>query len=217
MPGYYAQECPLPESTVSPLRLAYKLAIARVQWRRLRCPLIGVRIRPSSHKEGDMSYWSDITRRRTLSRRRALALGASGLSGAALLAACGGDGENGTATPQETQPSSYTTRPAGAQKAGRMVSVTTVIPNWNPVANFTAAGSIAGAHVYDRLLSAQLGSEPYTLEAAQSIETADPVRIVFKLKPGMVFHDVPPINGRAVTSQDVAASQNYITQAPNSY
>lgn len=178
------------------------------------------------------SYWTELTKNRALSRRRALAVGAGGLTSVALIA-CGGGSNGGGSSASgassknsvtqngpavgSAQPGVYSYAPQGAVKGGNLATTGAVIPNWNPISNYTTATSAAGANVYDRLLSSELGPERYTLEAAGTLEASDPLKIVIKLKPNMVFQDIAPVSGRPVTAQDVVATQNYIAKAPNSY
>jgi peptide/nickel transport system substrate-binding protein len=71
--------------------------------------------------------------------------------------------------------------------------------------------------VYDRLISQRPNKDfakEYVLEAAQSVEQPDPTTIIFKLKPGMKFHDRPPVSGRAVTAEDVVKSEIYTKEEP---
>ena len=68
---------------------------------------------------------------------------------------------------------------------------------------------------YDSLLSAKLGSDVKYNQLviapglADKYEIPDPQTYVFHLHPGIKFHDLPPVNGRAFTSADVKWSIQY--------
>ena len=81
--------------------------------------------------------------------------------------------------------------------------------NWNPL---TTVGDPRGEPTYDRLVTTLLTEQRFKLEAAASLETPDPLKIAFKLIPGMVFQDLEPVNGRPLMAEDIAADQQFITQ-----
>src|SRR5439155_2411525 len=74
---------------------------------------------------------------------------------------------------------------------------------------FTGRGP---GNAYGRLLtfnatSSRKGAELAAYgELAESWQQADDTTYVFKLRPGVKWHNLPPVNGRAVTAQDVAYS-----------
>ncbi len=172
-------------------------------------------------KETKVGYWNRVLSQR-IARRRALALAGAGLTGAALLAACGGDDADDAAGP--TSAAGATSAPGTAaatstpgtaagtpQRGGRLVFPTRSgqLKNWNPVSDNAAAG-MAGSNAYDRLLSTTLASRGFKLEAAASVEIPDATTVIFKLRPGMVYQDVPPVNGRALKADDVVQTQIYV-------
>ena len=158
-----------------------------------------------------------------VSRRRALAGGAGLLAGAsAWLLACGGGGSKsgsstassgGAITANATQQVGAAAPAAASQgrKGGRfgapLVSTST---HFNTFSNYQEGYHLSGIHVYDRPLTARLDKRRYVLEAAASIEQPDPLKVVIKLKPGMVYQNLPPVNGRAVKASDIVAVQEYV-------
>jgi len=52
---------------------------------------------------------------------------------------------------------------------------------------------------------------------ATSWERTDPVTLVFHLRKGVPFHDIPPINGREMIADDVAASFNLYIEGSATY
>lgn len=171
------------------------------------------------------SYWNKVLSQRTLSRRRALALASTGLTGAALLAACGSDdkkGDTNTATGSAgvntTKDKGEFTPSAGTPvQGGRYTHHLVSSANFNPVTNWTEGTNLGGQLVYDRPLTSREDTRRFVLEGMQSIELTEPLKLVMKIRPGSVFQNIAPVNGRAVEAEDVVASQTYNKEVPNAF
>jgi peptide/nickel transport system substrate-binding protein len=165
-----------------------------------------------------------LTSARRHNRRRFLG-GSLGLAAwsAAFTLACGG--QKPEAKAPTTAPAVGTAAPAAAgtpvpKRGGRLLGyVGTTSGSTNPVENAAEGYVLSGVHVYDRLISFRFGKDSakeYVLEAAQSVEMPDPTTVIFKLKPGMKYHDRAPVNGRAVSAEDVVKTQLYVKDNPRS-
>ena len=162
----------------------------------------------------------DRSRRNALirSRRRQLLRGSVALaagSTAAVLLACSGDGKDEAGSTTSSTAGGATPAPGAASTAvtpkrgGRLKLYNqTSTNNLNPVTNYVEGVALSGVHVYDRLLSGRMDRD-YVLEAAQSIEQPEPTTVIFKLKPGMKYHDRAPVSGRAVVADDIIRTQTY--------
>ncbi len=161
------------------------------------------------------NYWEQVTRER-MGRRRLLKSGAAFSVGAASLAliGCGSDdGDDGGETPADTgQVTGSTGEP---KQGGRYGTYFSTIGNYNTVAFYHDGYNNSGITAYDRLITARVDKRGYVLEAAASIETADPTKVVIKLKPGMVYQNKEPVNGRKVLSSDIKAMAEYAKALPN--
>jgi ABC-type transport system substrate-binding protein len=167
-------------------------------------------------------YWSNVLKQRTISRRRGLGLVAAGLSGAALLAACGSDSDGSGTTAKteefkEVDQIGFTASQGTPQPGGRWVYAATTVPHFNPIQDWSEGTYIGGANIYDRPLTSREDRRRYVLEALETIETPDPTTVVMKLKPGMTYHDFAPVNGRAVKAQDIVATQNFASALPQAF
>jgi ABC-type transport system substrate-binding protein len=168
----------------------------------------------------DSKYWA----RNRFSRRHALRAGGlagAGLAGAALIG-CGDDDDDdpmatpapGVATPAATPEPD----PDADKFGGTLHRIQAGIgDNFNQPANWQDANGANGTHVYDRPLTNRADERVWVLEAAESIEAIDETTLVMKLKPGMVYQDKPPVNGRPVEAQDVVDLWMYVRDEPRSH
>lgn len=152
---------------------------------------------------------------RYLRRRAVLRAGVTGGAAAALLVACGGDekakpadratgaGTPGTAAAQQSQ------KP---QRGGTLtLAVQSQFGNLHP--RGVGGSDLVRDFVYDRLFNYDYENGTYELSAASTLEQPDPLRVVFKLKPAAKFQQLPPTNGRQLTSED--CSEGWSTYAAN--
>ena len=154
------------------------------------------------------NYWTD-PRRGYLTRRRLLAAGAASAVGASSLAlvGCGDDddddnGNGGSGTTTATGTPQAATPKAG----GTLRGLTIISSNLDP---HRTTATIAFGRIYSKLMRFST-SEPGRIEAdlaATLPEVApDGVTITFKLRPEAKWQNKAPVNGRAVTAEDVKLS-----------
>ena len=153
-------------------------------------------------------YWSTISERR-IGRRRALAATGAVAAGAAILAACGGSDSGGgnslVAEPVDTTKQAKRGRVLKDRNFGDPPSLDVIqaTVSWNPF----------GFSVYNSLVQPEPGylkpapGEDLLPDLAESWETSpDGLQITLKLRQGVKFHNKPPVNGRAMTVDDVLSS-----------
>lgn len=154
-----------------------------------------------------------------LSRRRAFGAGALGL-GAAFLAACGG-GDDKDDTPSSSgasaQPTTTGPAPAGAAAQATAASEAAVKGGTLRLGTFlnvlgidphieVSVGLTQMQAVYTYLGGFNTVEQKYSPIFAETLEQKSPTEFVFKLRKGVKFHNVAPVNGREVTAQDVLYS-----------
>src|SRR5688572_12196998 len=160
------------------------------------------------------NYWTTTMNGRS-SRRRVLAAGGA-FTAAAFLAACGGDSED---SPTEEESESGLVRAAQdtskqAKKGGTFVrSLSADIANLDPyIPGAVLTGVVPFTH--NRLVALKpgsLGPADGTIapDLAESWEwSADALQLTLKLRQDAKFHPIAPVNGRAVTMDDVLFSIN---------
>jgi peptide/nickel transport system substrate-binding protein len=163
----------------------------------------------------EQRYWSTVLERR-IGRRRAIAATGATAAGAAFLAACGGsDSGKGESNSLVLKPAdtSKTAKRGGVLKDRNFgdppsLDVTQATVSWNPF----------GFSVYSSLVQPKPGymepvGEDIIPDLAESWETSpDGLQVTLKLRQGVKFHNKPPVNGRAMTMDDVVFSWDRFTQ-----
>ena len=157
-------------------------------------------------------YWQKVLKQRT-SRRKALAVSGATAAGAALLAACGGDSEQAAdvnslvAKPQDTS--------GQARRGGQLTHYRNAgTDNMDPYASLSNITSSIAGLTYSRLTMLKAGymaesDGEITGDIAESWEwSPDRLQLTMKLRPGVRFHNLPPVNGREMTVDDVLLSWN---------
>ena len=176
----------------------------------------------------DTTYWTRgaVTRRRFL---RTSVVAGGGLAAAALVG-CGTSG--GGAKPSAPAASKDAAAPSGPTVASitgknfgnrddkavpryggtlNYAPGSPTLANLDPLTSTSAMVHNVATHSYSTLL---LGSRPVDdknglvlyPDLATSWEVANPLKMTFKLREGVKFHNVAPVNGRPMTSEDVKYS-----------
>ena len=145
------------------------------------------------------NYWQRLATQR-VSRRTALKAGAAaGLGTAATIAlgGCGGGSKNDTTN---------TPAPVGTPQYGGKIStaVTTDPGGLDPHYGITNGWIVGQLHGY--LYAVNFYDQTAMLEMAESFEQPDNTTYLWKLRPGIKFQNVDPVNGRVVTADDVVYS-----------
>jgi peptide/nickel transport system substrate-binding protein len=165
----------------------------------------------ASTSGGSASYWSR-TAIRPLLRRRALAL--LGATTAVALAACG-----------RRTPAAHPAQ-AGADQSKPVAGGRLAIAAGSDYFDFDPSGKPSGGNQnviswnYDALLATKSGTGvdfwDHVLEPglAERWEMPDPLTYTFHLRRGATFFNLPPMNGREVTAEDVKWSMEYLSRAP---
>jgi peptide/nickel transport system substrate-binding protein len=175
------------------------------------------------------SYWI-IAARRSLSRRRLLATGATAAGAAVAAAACGpsskspagrsapGSGSGSTSPGSDAAAAAiigkeWNTSP-GTPKYGGALSYASTVPalaNLDPILSASQMVHYVVSNSYSKLMRVSrknddLNSQLIFPDLATSWETTDAARWTFHLRPGVKFHNVAPVNGRVLTAEDLKYS-----------
>jgi peptide/nickel transport system substrate-binding protein len=159
-------------------------------------------------------YWSKLLNQRT-SRRRAMTVTGGAAMGAAFLAACGGNGGGGGSVGGDTSGliTNIEDRTNSAQAGGTFLdSRNADTDNLDPFAASSLITSSISALAYNRLTVLKLGrmDDPdgdVVGDLAESWEwSPDRLTLTMKLRPGVKFHNIPPVNGREMDVEDVSYS-----------
>src|SRR5262245_4067091 len=171
-----------------------------------------------------VKYRSEAWAGRRLSRRRVVrgaALGAVGtvLAGCASSSAPASPAAN---TPAATVEAAPTTGAAGAPTAGAQpkrggtikTMSTTSERNLEPhiSGGVSTLGAVGPLVCYSQLLTYKWGPDVKapayipTGDLAESWTQPDPTTHIFKLRPGVKWHNIPPVNGRELVADDIVYS-----------
>jgi len=135
-----------------------------------------------------------------LSRREALKAGAAGL-GAAAIALTGCGGKEDEVVEKATPGEQLTPQPGGVLTRGLIQSPRGLDPHI--VTDYWVT-----AQFQSYLFMVNARDQSMMLQVAESFEQPDELTYLFKIKPGIKFHNVDPVNGREVTVDDVVYSFN---------
>jgi peptide/nickel transport system substrate-binding protein len=163
----------------------------------------------------EINYWSGGLMKQT-TRRRMLGNGAA-LGVGMLAAACGGANSKSSGGASATAPGAGgQARASEPRKGGVLVHVGGDGAN----GSYDTIGGpldpqivgVQAARSFRLMYQGLLGYNPRTYEVqpelAQKWEQVSPTEVVFHLQPGVKWHNKPPVDGRALTADDVVFSLN---------
>jgi peptide/nickel transport system substrate-binding protein len=153
----------------------------------------------------DQTYWNR-DRRRAVSRRSALksAAAVGGGLAALTLAACAGDSTSRTTS----SPGSGTAQP---KRGGLLTRLTAADGSFNQgIDPHKTGGSEAGlmGFWYQSVLRTHPVTNEVEAELAQKWEQPSPTEYILSIAQNVTWHNKPPVNGRALTTEDIAFALN---------
>jgi len=158
---------------------------------------------------GRADYWWRFQKAR-MSRRALLKAAGMATVGAASAAvvACGAEGEKGA-------PAARTTLPQGTPQPGGDMKIGVQATDCGLDAMLCATLWWISSSFYSYLVDLNMKDQTVELEMAETYEQPDGLTHVFKLRPGIKFHNVDPVYGREVTGDDVVYSFERHRDDPN--
>ena len=136
--------------------------------------------------------------------RRRLLAGAGALGLGLALTGCGDDDDEDPAEPTPgngADPDQPTPTPAGPVRGGTLEILAASTPMHYD--QHQMAGIDGDGRVYNQLFKLGSGQEVLP-DLAEGYETPEPNVYVFSMRQDVNFHDLPPVNGRKLTAEDVA-------------
>jgi peptide/nickel transport system substrate-binding protein len=184
--------------------------------------------------EAETNYWKRFSRRRFLGGAGVAALGA----GAVLAGACGDDDSGGSSSNGGTKPSGQkqtvptlpeislapdlkTIKSGTPKKGGAFHPVLGggIPDQYNPLRDAGYPGLQVAGGCLSNLIRAHypiLGELKIEADLAEKWEQPDNQTVVFHLRKNAKWHNVAPVNGRAVTAKDIQKNFDYMrTQQPD--
>jgi peptide/nickel transport system substrate-binding protein len=167
------------------------------------------------------NFWNRRMAEARLNRRHLLAAAGAG-AGALALAGCGSRASS-TGDKSSGQVSAGAPKRGGTLTSFRMNPPSEDLEPFGTRSESTDAQHPLFENIFSGLIRVKLG-QPYkyadrTLEGAVAVkwEQPDPTTLTFTLRPGVKFHNKAPVNGRAVTAEDVKFSYERLLGSPFSY
>lgn len=161
----------------------------------------------------DRNYWQSSLSQR-ISRRRALVATSATALSAAFLAACGGSSDKGgSAKPATKDASGLLTEPADTTKSAVRGGILKRVNNANPP-NLDPLQQTGAVALYETVVGRLVGFKPGLLTSQSESDVAgdlcdswefspDRLTITLKMRPGVKWHNIAPVNGRNVNVDDV--------------
>ncbi len=162
-----------------------------------------------------MTNERNATWKRRLSRRAVLTSGAAVGTGfvAMSVVGCGSEDDAREEVPSEQTATSGPTPTKGPRKGGELrIALAAPVGHMHPQ---QAGGSDQVRwNVYDRLVLWDYNNDRPDFIAAESYETPEPTVLIYHIRAEANWQNLPPVNGRTVTSEDIDLSWKYYVADP---
>src|SRR5215207_4838224 len=158
-------------------------------------------------------YWNQALSQR-FTRRRGLTAVSAGALGAAFLAACGGSDSGSSGGAKKLEVSSLLVQPVDSLKSAKRGGVLKRNVSADPASLDPQQNFAPAVPFYESVLGRLVGFKPGVMapamedavdgDACSSWEISpDKLTITLKLRPGVKWHPVAPINGRELDMDDI--------------
>ena len=135
-----------------------------------------------------------------LSRRRFLTAAAATAGAGILAARCGG----GKSTQVDTSATLGPVKKGGVFHRASTIPALSIDPHTDVTMGLAYIAFLYG-YLFHQFQQPE-GAPLVVFDHAESLENPDDLTYLFKMRPGIRFQDLPPVNGREVTTEDVVYS-----------